>query len=748
MSVVADGVVRATVIRGLRTRTMNAWSDTAPRLRRLLHPDFDRPEPTVGLLVSVLLAWNLAVGIAHPRITGLVFLFGPFLGLGALVYLLTNGTDTAETALFLTIVNAIVVVGFLGAVVYYIPSLSLTTWTLVGGFDIVYLGLIGLLWVGRPARLSGLSVPGVRPRELGFISVCLVVLGSGVVSFETKAVSGALLPVALLYLWALVTFIVLFVWVPRNRVIHATFLGTVGVLMLWSQALTSSGLYAVDGLSTVRFVRSVLFGVPTEIHTTRIYSNLTATGVLPGLSALSGWSPLAIAKYVVPVIAGVSLVGIYRLTEEWLDTRGALTATFFLSYHYPFLVELPTNYRSAVAFPVLVAVYLSLRPDRGAGPRAMTVTYLGAVLLLHDTVGGFLLGVLIITAGVSVAVRLSPWTSLAPGRVSSQLLVTVAGGLLFYLFFGSTATFSSFAKRGVFLVVGVAGGGLPGASSERGLDSTVGALSQSIVEVLQQGSIVTEVGLIALGTALVIGTLLLRERIGDVLPGHTGDTFHEILLVANAAWFGALVLLPILGLPRVYLYASPLLVGLFVFVIYQLDGLAGVVLPGGTGAGDPGDGGRSVAAIVLVALIVFGFFTQTGLLAAAYGGTVSHSSLGDTDSVQLRHFSPGDTVANQWVVTHHNPDVRLHADEFGHALFVDDPGVNYSTLRRIREDDRFADLTNTGCVFFRTNNLDSEQFLTRVQPGVTREVAWPSGATHLYATVYAGGGTRLVCSST
>lgn len=751
----------------------------APGLERILSGRADGATTVAFFLCSVLLAWNAALALDAGPIAGVLFLLGPFLGLGVLLGLSIDATETLTTLAVVGLACALVATAFLGGFARYGPVLPFSTAGLAAGFDAVFLAVLGYLWRFRRERLTAVRVPAPDTFQTLLAAACLVAIAVGYLAFRTKATSGSSVRTALVYGWILGTFVTVFVRRRSDATSHVLVVLTAALLIIWSQSLSTNALFAVDGLEITRWVRAHVFGVNVNVYSPRHYHSLGVSGLLSGLSLLSTWSPYAIAKFVVPTVAATSAVGVYQLAREWLDPGAAFVGAFLLCFQYSFFFELPTNYRSSVAFPVLVALYLVVWESTDRRRAATALVFLTAILLLHDTVGVFVMGALTIATALALGLRYRRPTSLSRHRLLELFSLTCAGGLGFYLFYGRDQTFEEFAIRGVSLVAGIVSEVSFGAESSRTVDTAVDSLGTTLIGLLRQSAIYAQVGLMALVTAVLLVGLVWQDRLTRRLPWHRGEAFHEVLLVANAAWFGALVLRPLLGLPRVFLYASPLLVGLVAFVVQQFA-VPGVGADGGakqgatadtgtatspetgprattetrTNAADGGSrrfevagrGPRTVLTGLLIVLLVFAFVTQTGLVAFALGGDVFQPSFSDPRDPAVRYFHEADVEANEWVLSHTNNDFQLYVDKLSYALLVDDPGIEHNQPVRIRRGTGMTTILSEGCLFVRTNNGYSGQLYVNAGPGGHAEpVDYPLERTERYNTVYAAGQPKIVC---
>lgn len=706
----------------------------------------------VVTLLTVLVGWNVALVSTSPLLTAALFLVGPFLGLGIMLSLLTDTTETAALCLYLGAVNAVVLTAVISAVVRFTPGIPFTVPSLAIAFDAVYLLVVAALRFVRPDSLRSLPSFDLDVTDVLVAIGCLVGLSVAVVAAELKATTGNSALVVVLYLWVLAGFLVLLLRQRTTRRHQVLFLVTAGVAMLWVQALSTNALYAVDGLDTMRFVRATVSGVHVQIFDRRLYYSLTVSGFLPGVSQLTTLRPYWIAKYVLPVSAALSLVGVYRLSREWLDARDAFAATFLLSFTYPFAAELLTLYRSSVAFPVFVAFFVVLTLPYDRRRQGLLLLYLGGTLLLHDSLGVFLVGVLVVTTAVTILARYVTDRDLSGWRVTWVFSLTGVGAVGFLAVATYMSALKPFAIRAAQLVAGFFGITVGrNLRSPRTVDTTVGGINGSIVELLRRYAITSEIALMAVGTAILLAGLLWRDRLERALPWHDADGFHEILLVANAAWFGLLALRPVLGAPRVFLYASPLLVGLFVFAVRQIGGvfqLASERFPlfeGWTAwrwSADP-------LTVMLAVLLATGFVFQTGLATAAIGSPVAYPGLSNPANPQLRYYNEGDVVANDWAVAHVSENRSLLVDKHSYSLFLDDPEVAYSRLVQLQAGADFATLPTTGCLFLRTANVRSGLvYAYSGAPGQAVLRAFPQSVFVRHDTVYTtGAGPRLVCSS-
>jgi len=728
--------------------------DPATRLWAALRDD--AAVGAVALLLATLAAWHVALAALPAALSGLLFLLGPFLGLGVVLALVFDPPEDPTEFYYLALVNALVAVTLLGAACRYLPLVPYSTAGLVAAFDAVFVAVLGALWSAHRDRLRAIPRPDPTPRALAVGAAGLGVVLVGSLVFVTKGVTGARLPTALLSLWVLGAFLYLYIRYPTDGGVHVAFLVTAGVFMTFSQALSSPGLMAVDGLSSVRLVRALVYDVDTAIFSHRLYHNFAIGGLLPGLSFLSGWSPFRVAKYLLPALAGLSLVGIYRLTRTWLDARAAFVAAFFLSFQFPFLVELTTSYRTSLAFPVLVGFFLSLAATDGRRRAVATLAYLGTGLLLHDTAGAFVLGPVALAAALALALTLAAGRVLPADRaIPADRLVALigsatGGALVFYLFYSRGTSFETFLSRGVGLVLSLLTGISQGRESTRNVGTTVQTLSETIIDLLRQAAIYLEVGLMAMGAGLLIAGWLWRERLGSALVWHDGDTVHEVLVLANAAWFGALVLKPILGVTRVFLYASPLLMGLFVFIVRQTDSVAALVRRrfGNEGGGDsaaPRVNAQTLSTAVIVVILVFAFVNQVGLVAYAIDGDSSYTSLADTADSEGKHYRPQDIAANEWTRTHGAAVSTLSLDGVSFTLFDDDPELNYGAIDRIDEGQSLDSAVASGCLFVRTNNARTGVFVVRTGARSIGFSTYSLDPLASHDTVYSAGGARVVC---
>jgi hypothetical protein len=726
----------------------------------------------VALLLATLLAWHATLVALPGALSGLVFLLGPFLGLGVALTLVADPPESPTTFAYFALVNALVAVTALGAACRYLPLIPFSTVGLVAAFDAVFLAVLGALWTVRRERLRAVPRPTLTPQSLAVGAAGLAVVVGGALAFVTKGVTGTRIPTTLLTLWVLGAFVYLYLRYPADRGVHVAFVATAGVFMTFSQALSSPGLMAVDGLSSVRLVRALVSDVDTAIFSERLYHNFAIGGLLPGLSFLSGWSPFRVAKYFLPALGGLSLVGIYRLTRTWLDARAAFVAAFLLSFQFPFLVELTTSYRTSLAFPVIVGFFLALAATDDRRRSVQALVYIATALLLHDTAGAFTLG----PVGLAAALALALW--LLSGRVLPEARgitvdrlvglygAAVGGVLAFYLFYSRGTSFETFLGRGVGLVVSLVTGISQGRESTRSVGTTVETLSETVIDILRQAAIYLEVGLMAAGAALIIAGWIWRDRLGDALVWHDGDTFHEVLVLANAAWFGALVLKPILGVTRVFLYASPLLVGLFVFIVRQTDSVAALVRrrrsgndagDGGGGADDSDDSGDSTATTaprvnaqtlstaVIIFVVVFAFINQVGLVAYAIDGDSTYTSFANTADPEGKHYRPQDMAANEWTLDHGAEVNTLSLDGVSFTMFDDDPQLDYGQLDRINEEQSLDSAVAAGCLFVRTNNVRTNVFVVRTGARSIGLSTYSLAPLEDYNTVYTTGGARVVC---
>jgi len=717
----------------------------------------------VALLLATLVAWHAALIALPAALAGLVFFLGPFLGLGVALALVTDPPESPTTFAYFALVDALVAVTALGAACRYLPLVPFSTVGLVAAFDAVFLAVVAALWTVRRERLRAVPRPTLTPQSLAVGTAGLGVVLVGVLAFVTKGVTGTRVPTTVLTLWVLAAFVYLYLRYPADPGVHVAFVAAAGVFMAFSQALSSPGLMAVDGLSSVRLVRALVYDVDTAIFSERLYHNFAIGGLLPGLSFLSGWSPFRVAKYFLPALAGLSLVGIYQLTRTWLDARGAFVAAFLLSFQFPFLVELTTSYRTSLAFPVIVGFFLALAATDGRRRSVPALVYIGTALLLHDTAGAFTLGPVGLAAALALALWLLSGRVLPEARgITTDRLVglygaAVGGVLAFYLFYSRGTSFETFLGRGVGLVVSLVTGISQGRESTRSVGTTVETLSETVIDILRQAAIYLEVGLMAAGAALIIAGWVWRDRLGDALVWHDGDTFHEVLVLANAAWFGALVLKPILGVTRVFLYASPLLMGLFVFIVRQTDSVAALVRRrrGGTDENESGGDDSAAAAprvnaqtlstAVILLIVVFAFVNQVGLVAYAIDGDSTYTSFANTADPEGKHYRPQDMAANEWTLEHGAEVNTLSLDGVSFTMFDDDPQLDYGQLDRINEGQSLDSAVAAGCLFVRTNNVRTNVFVVRTGARSIGLSTYSLAPLEDYNTVYTTGGARVVC---
>ena len=650
-----------------------------------------------------LVVWNV-FALLGSNITWLIFISGPFLGMGLLISTIAGVEGEIGYHFFISIANSLVVLTIVALLETLLLGGTYQQEMLMGFFDLLYISLLIIVWEysGLPnitTDVSDLGMSEIKHFFLFIFTLVTVFTSSYVMGSTGQGIFNILS-------YALLSVIILFgILSQREDGSDIYLILSVGIGMLWLRAFSTQGLLVGDGSFSIRLARIMINnGISGTLSQSRTSNMYSVKHLLPSLSLLVNWPVTQIAKYVIPSIVGTSLLGVFYLTLEWLPRRGALAAALLLGTKSMFFSATILNYRTAFAFFVLVALWASVVRSGKRNP--LVFIYVFATIAFHDTVGIFLLFVLILYSALSLIVSIII-TNEAANYISALNIAIIGGGIYYVIFLGS----KSFDRVAVLISYSIseylAGNSL---STRQGASSQVNNFTDSLAGILLTSSIFAEILLMAIGTAILLICWLYRRSASTLLRKYSADINTEILIVANACVFAVLVMIPRLGVHRAYLYASPLLVGLLPLFIYQLPSLNSYVgfkrLVSFSSS--------SILPMLMVLIILFGLVNHIGILYLfADGDGTAGPQIGVT-GVENYYTTVNDKAARNWMGDYVTADVDIYADYYGWNFLRSDPSI--ASRHYIPANGSVRNLS--GCTFIRDGNSREKKFYIN-NPGET-----------------------------
>lgn len=679
--------------------------------------------------ISVLLLANWIISFfLNFKYSWAFFIFGPFISIGFILSNIFGIKHRVSALVYISLINSIIFITGVGFIGTLIKEGDYSQQAIIFSFSVFYL-IASIASFRKNTNINGIEFNSIRADQTKYILLSISTLIMCYISTQTVSNGGTVyLNYISYFLLSLIIIYCILYEVSENNAIIIVLL--VGIGMIWLRAFSTQDLFAGDGRHSARLAQMMIeTGVSMGADGSRTSTMLSVRYLLPSLSLLSDKNVEFVSQYILPTLAGVSLIGVFSLNCNWLTSRDSLIATFVLATKTMFFTAMIINFRTMFAFLVLVAFYITLE-NSGKNQYILSVVFLIGVIGFHDTVGLFTISLLVIYTLVSYSSKYLIKNTLS--KPKGVFLFAISGSI-YYALFLETRSFESIVILVSYTLYTYLGG--DNLEVRQDAASHADNISGSIAGTLFISSISIEMLLAALATTLIICCWLFRDTAASRLKEFSPTQSMENLIVANSILFGTLILVPRLGVHRVFLYSSPLLVGLIPLSIRQLEYI---------------DLGNYVGRlynwdvlikILLTMLIIFGFINNVGFLFLMVedGGTEgAHIGAKDSDNY---YFENTDVEAKQWVAKHLNQNIRIYADYYGRNFFHSDPRIRSHEALPPGEEPQKLD----GCIFSRSSNEKNEEFYIN-DPG-NMSLEYRDTFIHKMNVVYSSRNTKIRCVS-
>lgn len=655
------------------------------------------------------------------------FIFGPFLAIGFLLSNIFGIKYSITTFVYLSVVNSILFttgIGFMGTL---IEGGNYNHQSIIWVFSIFYLIALVISFRKR-SQPCKFTVDQVRIVYIKHILLGVLVLIICYMSTQVIKDGGTkYLNYASYFLLALI--IVYSISYKVNKSNAAIIILTVGIGMIWLRAFSTYDLFAGDGRHSARLAQLMIEqGISAGADGSRTSAMLSVRYLLPSLSLLMGKNVEFISQYILPTLAGISLLGVFSLNCNWLTTRDAIIASFILGTKTMFFTALIINFRTTFAFLVLVGFFI-IFTDHNRSHYVLSSVFLIGVIGFHDTVGLFLISLLMIYTVVSY---FSNYLIDNVFKKPKGMLLFPISTCIYYILFVETLSFEGIAIIISYTIITyIKGNGL---DSRQDVASQADNISGSVAGTVFISSISIELLLAALATTLIIACWLLRDTAASRLNGFSATLSSENLIISNSILFGILVLTPRLGVHRVFLYSSPLLVGLISLLIRQLEKINLRYKIGSSYEW------KLLVRILLALLIISSFINNVGFLFVLMGADGTEGPHIGAQEVDNYYFEKIDVETKIWIAEYMNQDATIYADYYGRNFLHSHPQIqSHEALPADKNPQRLD-----GCIFFRSGNIKSNILYINNPGNIVLE--YENSLILNTNLTYSSGDTKISCS--
>ena len=350
-------------------------------LNPLLMNDWPRKKTLTAVLTLQFFVWALigldAAGVQIPLLQGLFasvyLLFIP--GILILRALRLHQLGAVRTPLFAVGLSlaAVMGAGLLMTTLYplfgFERPLALVPVVVTEGAIITFLAVLSY-WRDQGSAEDGV----VDRREVltpPVLALCVLPFLSIFATYAMNAYGNNVLLLALIIIIAITA-----LWVSTSasvpKKVYPLAVFVIALALLYSGSLISSYVWGFDIQTELSTANAVLANAQWNVHASgAINGVLSITLLAPLISIVSGVSVTWIFKTIYPLLFALVPVGLFVVFQKQTSDRIALLASFFVTFLFTFLSEMPALARQEIAELFLVLL-LILLVDKGVGRSAGT----------------------------------------------------------------------------------------------------------------------------------------------------------------------------------------------------------------------------------------------------------------------------------------------------------------------------------------------------------------------------------------